>query len=535
MWNWGKLTDEEKVAIAAESYADPVLFARNFFPDVFTEELPWFHRGILAIFTRKTDFLAKYGDLDKIAKHFTWRENPEDAKSKEHSLFSIVDVDGVQKIHLIATQYVELILPRGCSKTTIGGLLSTLYGVYYNEFKFLLYISETAPHSERQLQNIQAEIESNDRLREVFGTLKPSHSSPLKWTAGLCETTNGVTLMAKGRGTQVRGSLIKNQRPDRIIFDDIEDEESVLTPEQRDKALTWLLQAVKPALAKHDSFMIGLGTMLHRESILASLSRDPQWTTIWFGAIDKDGDALWPYWMSLKDLEREKRSYQLQGKLNAFYMEYMSELRNEETAIFKSSFIIYQPTTPADCVARALAIDPAISEKVGSDGTSLAAVGITEKGELPIFDVFWQVGVKPREQVDMYFEWSARWDITLHGVESIAFQAALVHLLREEMYRKGRYFEIVPITHSTKKDERIKGILQPRYAAGYIKHNRRFPDYESQLLDFPAGKKDAPDAVAMAVSLLDPYAAAAADPEKDLADDTMPPLEEVFDGEWQTY
>jgi hypothetical protein len=49
-----------------------------------------------------------------------------------------------------------------------------------------------------------------------------------------------------------------------------------------------------------------------------------------------------------------------------------------------------------------------------------------------------------------------------------------------------------------------------------------------QLLDWPNGKKDYPDALAMAISLLDPYAAQAADPEKDLADDDYEPLDKVL-------
>ena len=65
----------------------------------------------------------------------------------------------------------------------------------------------------------------------------------------------------------------------------------------------------------------------------------------------------------------------------------------------------------------------------------------------------------------------------------------------------------------------MQGALAPRYKAGYVTHERLFPELKTQLLDWPNGKKDCPDAVAMAVTLLDPYAAQAADPEVDLGDD----------------
>jgi hypothetical protein len=123
-----------------------------------------------------------------------------------------------------------------------------------------------------------------------------------------------------------------------------------------------------------------------------------------------------------------------------------------------------------------------------------------------------------------------RWRPQKAGVESIAFQAALVHLMQEEMFRRKVYFEITPITHSRAKEERVEGILQPRYAAGYVWHQRAFPELETALLDWPNGQMDYPDVVSMAVALLDDYSGFLAE---DSSKDEYPPLEDVFDGEWR--
>jgi hypothetical protein len=92
------------------------------------------------------------------------------------------------------------------------------------------------------------------------------------------------------------------------------------------------------------------------------------------------------------------------------------------------------------------------------------------------------------------------------GVESIAYQASLIHYMRQEMFRRKVFFEIEPISHKQRKDERVEGTLQPRYANGFIRHQRHFPDLETMLLDWPNGKKDLPDAEQMAVALLDTFA-----------------------------
>lgn len=532
------LTEAERTQISKTGFRDPVFFLKFFLSHMFPSDIPWFHRGIIAIITRRTDFLLKYGELDLIVQHFVYKEDQSRIDSPEYPIFHVrYDENGVAiAIDLDITRYTQCIVPRGYSKTTLVGIGIMLWLVYYQECKFPLYVSETKEHAETQLQNVKDEIEYNERFLLVFGRIHPENSSKLKWTNKFFQTVTGICCAARGRGGQIRGMNVKSQRPDCVLFDDLEDEESVSTIEQRTKAVAWFYKALKPVLPKLDpkARMIGLGTLLHPQCLLMTLAKDPEWTTIRFGAIDRNGNPLWALMMSLSDIEREKRSYAMVGQLAAFYMEYLSMIRDDDSAKFKERYIIRKPV-PIDIIAKAIVIDPAISEQLGADGSSIAVVGMTAGGILPILDFWWQVGATPREQIDKYFDMALQWDCNQHGVESIAYQAALIHLMREEMFRRGRYFEITPITHGQKKDERILGVLQPRYAAGYVIHTKVFPELETQLLEYPKGKKDGPDAVAMAITLLDPYAASAADPSKNLADDSYPPLEELFGGEWRSH
>ena len=160
-----------------------------------------------------------------------------------------------------------------------------------------------------------------------------------------------------------------------------------------------------------------------------------------------------------------------------------------------------------------------------------------------------KLGASPREQIDNYFRLHYKWlpsaDIgTLrHGVESIAYQTSLIHFIQEEMFRQSKeqgtdaYFEITPITHSRQdqsKEERIEGILQPRYAAGVVRHLRHFVELETALLDWPNSKMDYPDAIAMAVSLLDDFAGLSSG-EDNFGDDEYAPLDEVMGSDWRNY
>lgn len=528
------LSQEDIAALRELTYEDPVEFLKTFFPTKFPKAIPWVHRGIAAIVTGRTDFLIKYGEMDKIIKHFRWSEDPSDPKAPTHPIFSIVyDAAGVAiGVDMYKAKYTEIIMPRGFSKTTLVGIGLVTYKVVFKENNFIVYLSETATHAETQLGNVKLELATNPLIQICFGNLKPDRTHEFKWTAGFFQAMNGVIVAAKGRGGQVRGLNVNAQRPDCILFDDVEDKESVKTEEQRLKCREWFYADVKPALPEMDenATIIGLGTVLHQEALLMVLERDPEWTTVKFGAIDLDGDPLWADNLTLEKLELKKKSYALAGMLSSYYMEYLSQLRNDETALFKPALL--RPEWLGELDARALACDPAISEKKGADFFALGAVGMTTRGYLLVLDVLMKKGVPPAEQVDLFYSMSEQWDINHHGVEAIAYQKALIHLIRGEMFRRKRYFVIQEIRHGTTgKDERIKGILQPRYANGYIGHLRRFPDYETQLLDYPNGKKDGPDVVAMAITLLDPYAANLADPD----DNAIEKDEYEPHGNWRQY
>lgn len=514
--------------------ADPVYALKMLLPNWYPDKMPWFHRGILAILTKQTGFLPQYGELDKIVENFVWREDPWDPTSPARPMFTL-NPDGT--VDLEMAPFTLIMLPRGFSKTTLLNGVN-IYNTLFRLRKFIVYISESSTHAETQLKNVASQLVGNDLIGTLFGSLRPAQGSGLTWTSDFFQTLTGVSFLARGRGSQIRGQNINAQRPDLILLDDVEDREAVQTEDQRLKTRRWFYRDVLPALPKRDNSagVVVLGTLLNSDSLLVTLSRDPRFNSVVFGALDSRGEPIWPEHMGVEKLELEKSAAAVAGDLAGYYMEYFNQVRGGEDSKFRSEFFRYDPPTLNDDYMVAMAIDPAISDKPDADFCSIAVVAMHLKsGKHYVLDVWCKRGAAPREQVDTYFALSKKWKVKHHGVEAIAYQSALVHLLREDMFRQKHYFEITKITHGTKKDERILGVLQPRYANGYIIHAKRFPMLESQLLDFPNGKKDAPDALAMAISLLDPYAAAAADPSLDLGADEYEPLDKVLKGDWRRF
>lgn len=549
-----ELSEKEREAYAAQLFADPPRFCREVLPGWFPKKMPWVHRGVLALILGNPDFLLNFGaehwkaedaawtvdDLRKIEKHFTYK--PEPNGSVEIRLFDITwDGDIPVDIQMFLSEKMIQVIPRGFSKTTLMNA-AVLYMILYKLKQFLVYISETALHAESQLGNVKSELMNNELIHAIWGDISATRKDEEKWREDEIETKTGVHVVCRGRGGQVRGLNRKGKRPDLLLLDDVEDKESVSTPEQRKKVLEWVKGDVEPARAEmaEDFRIFFLGTMLHKEAMLPTLMLDPEYISVVFGAIDPDGDMLWEAMMSREKLAKRKRSFVRTGTLHIFYMELMSQLRTPEHSKFKPEFIRYAPTRDMkQFVARSLAIDPALSEGVKASACTLSVVGITEAGVLHVLACEGRKGMTPKEQVDAYFRLSLEYDCTHHGVESIAYQRALIHLLQAEMFKRGKeigskaYFEITPISHGrVDKAERILGVLQPRYAAGYITHQRVFPELEEALLDWPNGSMDYPDAVAMAVSLLDPFASLGGTEDHETEEDSED-LEDLLEGDFR--
>lgn len=497
------LTDDERKALLARGIEDPGWFVEFYFPRWFSTPLQWFHCGLLALLTHRVSWLVRLSDaeINLICKYFVWTEDPDDADSPKHPLFTRAE-DG--RIMMERRRYVLVMMPRGFGKTSV--LNGAIVWMLANQCaSFILLISKTAHHAEMQLDSIKQQLEANEKFRLVFGDLQPAQREG-KWREDFIECRNGVRISAKGRGAQIRGMLADGERPDWVVVDDLEDRDTVTTAEQRAKTHQFVYSDLLPAMAEigTESRLVATGTLLHAGSVLMTLRRDPNFATAVLEA-SYDDIPIWPSQWSMQKLDSRKRAYQIAGMLPQFYLEYHNRIRAGEGTPFRTDMIIYLPALPG--LRTALALDPAISDDPESDFAAIAVVGIGDDGVLWVLDVWMERTASPTEQLEELFNLSAAYDCSAHGIESIAFQRSLVHTAQQWMFRKHRYFEITPILHgNVGKDERILGILQPRYAAGYMRHARRFPHYETQLLDFPNGKKDGPDAVAMAVSLLDPYA-----------------------------
>jgi len=542
-------SEETKHQIREDCYTDPVLFAKTFLFEQFYRPIPWVHRGIFAILTGKANFLVKYGELGKIMKNFVHKYPDGTVRQVFHvyvygeevtsdEVDKLVDtlraekdvprrelVPGVE-IKLDLGDFTLIMMPRGSSKTTIAGLAVPLYKLLYQEDKFTLYVSKADRHSQGQLQSVRKELVDNEIICDIFGDLKPGRSEEEQWSKEKFETKTGVAMQARGKGSAIRGVNHRNNRPSTIIVDDPQDLKDVKSDTMREDDKDWAFSELTPARARvvgTKGKMICLATWLHKQCLAAIWSRDPRWTSVIMGLKDRDGEYIWPDYMDEEGERVEKASYDRAGLLGQFYREYYNLEIIDDELPFKKSYIIYEPNLPdRDKMVCATFADLATGDKRTSDYSAIVTLGLDTNGIVWVLDAWvMRVGVREEVKIDEYFRQSITWKSELHGFESNAYQAVFGTLLRAEMFRRGHYFEVEPVTHKTRKIDRIRGALRPRYSSGFVRHRMPFEEYELQLQDFRLDDShehdDGPDAAAAALVLLDPAAAffAQVDPSLD--------------------
>jgi len=156
-------------------------------------------------------------------------------------------------------------MPRGYAKTTILQI-ACVWWIVFNRKKFILVVGESREKAGLFMSVLKEELEANEKLRKDFGNLDGTST----WGKQTFVTQNGVRVQARGPKTSVRGLKYKAHRPDCAIVDDLEEEKTVATIENRNALHEWFRKALMSVISeKGDIFMVG--TKLHHDAVLCRI------------------------------------------------------------------------------------------------------------------------------------------------------------------------------------------------------------------------------------------------------------------------
>lgn len=396
--------------------------------------------------------------------------------------------------------------PRGFAKSTVASVIYPLWLCCVPVRKNIIIISASETLAVQMLRKIKMELEQNEVINAMYGSMKTD-----KWSESHIITSTGVTIMARGAGGQIRGF-----RPDCVILDDIETDESVESEDQRKKLKDWLFKACLNTLTPEGQFIL-VGSVISVLSILNELLTDENnWTKRRYKAYKngkmEPGDELWP------QLWHHERLQQRKAEIGSFRFsaEFMNDPISDETAPIKPHQIRYWDTLPSQ-LSLVIIVDPAYSEDAKADFKVASLIGIDSAMNRYLASYI-RTHSEQGEFMDAILNlWlTNKGSITAIGIPNSGVEKSFFSSFIARANSRGLYPPVAEIKNSfitasgtsvRAKKARITASLQPLFESGKYYIHRNHTEAKDELLSIGQSRwDDIVDTLSYAEQLLTPIA-----------------------------
>jgi len=382
---------------------------------------------------------------------------------------------------------------RGGAKSTILEEAAILFGCL-GLIKYCVIVGASEPMGADRLTAIKHEFESNERLIDVFGNLPGQ-----VWGYTRALLKNNVLYQAKGVSQSFRGAKHLDQRPDMLLLDDIETDESMgKEGEGGDKVLNWIMTVAMPAMDRKRQIIRMAATPVHPNAACVQLSKDPSWTTHKIPVYHYPPDSTTPVsaWedrFPLKDMLTMKEEYERLGRAREFAQEYLCDAEHAKTKAFDVTTLPVNSDLHHSFEPTVLIVDPARTVKTTSSLTGYVVASFAN-ARMTVWEAFGNLD-RPSDIIENIFRLHALHNLTFIGVERDGLEEFVLQPLRQEMLRRNTFLPLIPLKAPKNKHEFIRS-LQPFITGGDIVLAKPCPQLQAQLQNFPAGKNDTLNALA---------------------------------------
>ncbi|MEK6323603.1 MAG: hypothetical protein AABN33_18335 [Acidobacteriota bacterium] len=457
-------------------------------------------------------------------------------------------------------------IARGHAKSVIANLCDSLRRICHGLDPYLVIAGDTFAQAGSQLEDIKDELASNEKLAADFGRLKPGRGGSwgsveliqdtegrVTWREGMIVTANQVRVDAIGRGGKMRGRRHGAQRPTCVKLDDLDNDENVVSKEQRDKAWNWIISAVIPALDPRRGQVQLLGTTIHFDCCIARAVRKTDgsgqrlFTSINFPAMRRvPGSAGVP--PAPGEVEREEQAGRLRSQARSqgaveddekpgqfwisnwparfpvkkllairrlmgaakFGAEYMNDPRDPETQIFNIEKLTYYSPRELEgkSLKRLLYIDPSKGKKgkgrKKSDFSGMADVLIDQAARVTYIVDAYRKRLSPTAAENEILKWYPavlKTDPTSElWIEENSFGDLLGDRFQNRLRETGVDKLVHTLLHTEEKAARLERFsirietAGVRFPQRWEQEDRR-PEWFSEMEDYPGAYDDTIDAI----------------------------------------
>lgn len=385
---------------------------------------------------------------------------------------------------------------RGSAKSTRAeeaAVLAVLFGEAHN----VVFVGDSFPRAVDRVRSVRKLLHDNEMLQWLFG-YEPNPN----WGETKLVLENGACIQALGQGQAIRGMKHGSYRPDLVIVDDLEDEETVANPDSLKKLTDWFFASLEAALDV-DAKLRVLATPLAPDCLPELLKKAPGWVArrvpIWYLNDDGERVASWPDRYPLVWCDNKRDTLYALGKGTTWHREYMVEAVSEEEQVFRGLPLLGEPVVRKPWHPVRVMYDPARTVGPRSAWTG-KAVWSWENDRLLVWETSGRSWL-PDAIVKDVFETNAKYAPVEIGIEVDGLEEFATQPIEAEMARRGVLIPLEPARAPRRKLDFIRQ-LQPFFKAGNIVlvgGPEAHPDLVAGLDSFPTGRIDVPNALAYAL------------------------------------
>ena len=250
--------------------------------------------------------------------------------------FHLTLLDKIEERH----RFTAIAIFRGASKTTIVTKSYVATEIFLNKEPYTQIVSKNhdkAMGFTRDIKKILMSMQSKGYSVVMGAKTKDDFFEVIIDGVYTC------VVEAIGVGEDPRGKTADFGRPTLIVVDDLESKQgnySVLKKKLRDKLEGWFDEDLVPGLHPEHGRLIFLGTIIHKDSLIARCMKDDDYVNLDIPII-QNGKSAWRTRFSLERIGQIKGAYAKRGRLSSFYREYMNKPVADEKVLFREDYFKY--------------------------------------------------------------------------------------------------------------------------------------------------------------------------------------------------
>lgn len=311
------------------------------------------------------------------------------------------------------------------------------------------YITNNFTLAKVQVKKVREEIETNDLIAEK---LNPNNKASIGETGITTET--GSLLHVRGKDSMIRGLHVGA-----VLCDDMPDESSLYSDEQREKLKELLKGTIEPIVEPYGYFIVcGTPYSSAPNELYQVLKADKRFYCFEYPVIFPDGRPLAPDRYTFDQILAKKEEL---GTI-VFNREYLVVPISDSSTIFPYEYLM-RSTIGMENIRFATSIDDypikfqrvhigvdfAVSGNIGADYTVYSVWGVDSMKNYYLLTYYRQKGMSHNEQIDKIVQLDRLFRPNKIVCESNGFQSILSALARE---RGLKNIETFTTTEGNKKD-----------------------------------------------------------------------------------